>query len=396
MRDYSTLKTTFWTDVRVRGFSDSAKLLYAYLLTGPHSNALGCACVPDGYIQADLKWTPETTTSTLEELIEADRIHRGGDGWTWVVRFLRHNRPQNLNVAKHLVGLCLQVPKEEPFYDELGGRLVHIVRSWKGKLGDPYATLLGGLSQQSRNGLPNSSETVTQGVAEPIASTEPNRTEPNPTYGVEKVEKGKGEEEPQPAGPPPQTPAQSEDELEVPASLRRTTVTGGDAELESVIERLTKCWPREEGLALARRKLRVLAKSEDLARIVAAGEAYAAAEEQKRSKDPAAYDSGKAKMLSNWLDDERWKDHRTPAAPKGLSRAYSITVVALGDRKWDPELDQGAEPTRAEKRQALDARHAEILAWDYQVDEWNKDYGPEPSTGEVGVIRTKQRKDTAA
>ena len=186
------------------------------------------------------------------------------------------------------------------------------------------------------------------------------------------------------------------DELEVPASLRRTTVTGGDGELESVIARLRSCWPREEGLALAARKIRLLAPTEDLARIVVAGEAYGAAEEQKRSKDPAAYDSGKAKMLSNWLDDERWKDHRTPSAPTKLSRAYSITVVALGDRKWDPELDQGAEPTRAEKRQALDARHAEILAWDYQVDEWNKDYGPEPSTGEVAVIRTKQRKDAAA
>ena len=44
----------------MRRVSDDARLLALYLLTGQHTNMIGCFRLPDGYVSEDLAWTPET------------------------------------------------------------------------------------------------------------------------------------------------------------------------------------------------------------------------------------------------------------------------------------------------------------------------------------------------
>ena len=58
MREYSTLSTQFWLDVRVQTLSSDARYLLLYCLTGPHSTALGCFRLPRAYIAEDLGWPP--------------------------------------------------------------------------------------------------------------------------------------------------------------------------------------------------------------------------------------------------------------------------------------------------------------------------------------------------
>ena len=42
MRDYSRVHTAFWTSEDVRRLSEDGRTLALYLLTGPHSNMIGC------------------------------------------------------------------------------------------------------------------------------------------------------------------------------------------------------------------------------------------------------------------------------------------------------------------------------------------------------------------
>ena len=56
MRDYGKVQSSFWTSADTCKLSDDGKLLSLYLLTGPHSNILGCFRLPIGYVSDDLGW----------------------------------------------------------------------------------------------------------------------------------------------------------------------------------------------------------------------------------------------------------------------------------------------------------------------------------------------------
>lgn len=48
MREYGSVQTQFWPDLALQNLSTHAKLLAVYLLTGPHTNMLGCFRLPTG------------------------------------------------------------------------------------------------------------------------------------------------------------------------------------------------------------------------------------------------------------------------------------------------------------------------------------------------------------
>ena len=56
MRIYGAVQVCFWANAETQYLSDQGKLLAIYLLTGPHSNMIGCFRLPDGYITEDLRW----------------------------------------------------------------------------------------------------------------------------------------------------------------------------------------------------------------------------------------------------------------------------------------------------------------------------------------------------
>lgn len=107
---YGKVKDTFWTDEKVAHYSDDAKLLALYLLTGPHRNLIGCMRLPDGYIMEDIGWDKKRIGKSLAELQERGFIVRDTSGWTHVVNQLRHDPLTSPNHVKAAGKLAESVP----------------------------------------------------------------------------------------------------------------------------------------------------------------------------------------------------------------------------------------------------------------------------------------------
>ena len=74
MRSYGSVQVRFWEYANKHHLSDQASLLAIYLLTGPHSNMLGCIRLPDGYITEDLRWDIQTVKNAFKQLIDINAL----------------------------------------------------------------------------------------------------------------------------------------------------------------------------------------------------------------------------------------------------------------------------------------------------------------------------------
>lgn len=120
MRDYGSVHTCFWSNPDIQALSDQAKLLALYLLTGPHTNMLGCFRLPTGYVAEDLNWNSETVSKRFAELFQKSFITRDEtSGWILIPRFLEWNPIENPNQAKSLRKLFDQVPEKSFIYRDL-------------------------------------------------------------------------------------------------------------------------------------------------------------------------------------------------------------------------------------------------------------------------------------
>jgi uncharacterized phage protein (TIGR02220 family) len=112
MREYGSVHTCFWISHDIQALSDQAKLLALYLLTGPHTNMLGCFRVPVGYVAEDLQWGSETVLKRLGELFEKGFItHDKASGWLLIHNFLKWNPIENPNQGKSIKKLFEQIPQ---------------------------------------------------------------------------------------------------------------------------------------------------------------------------------------------------------------------------------------------------------------------------------------------
>lgn len=120
MRDYGSVHTRFWSNSDIQTLSDQAKLLALYLLTGPHTNMLGCFRLPIGYVAEDLNWSSETVSKRFTELFQKGFITRDEtSAWVLIPRFLEWNPIENPNQAKSLRKLFDQVPEKSVIYRDL-------------------------------------------------------------------------------------------------------------------------------------------------------------------------------------------------------------------------------------------------------------------------------------
>lgn len=120
MRDYGKIYTRFWTDPDIQSLSDTAKLLACYLLSGPHTTALGAFRLPSGYVSTDMGKGFETLAEPFTELLRigfATRCER--TQWVFVHRFLKWNQPENPNQIKSVRKLFGEVPKDVVFFENL-------------------------------------------------------------------------------------------------------------------------------------------------------------------------------------------------------------------------------------------------------------------------------------
>jgi|GEM_PF-1314138 len=113
MRIFGSIQLCFWASLDTQQLSDQGKLLAIYLLTGPHSNMLGCFRLPDGYITADLKWNIETVKKAFQELFRSQFLTRDDpSGWLIIHKFLKWNPIQNSKQGVGVQRLFDLVPHE--------------------------------------------------------------------------------------------------------------------------------------------------------------------------------------------------------------------------------------------------------------------------------------------
>lgn len=153
MREYGKIYTTFWTSPEMQGVSEQARLLAAYLLTGPHGNMLGCFRLPMAYIQADMRWVPADALSILTELITIDFVrYDKGTSWLFLPNYLTWNPIENPNQGKAAAKLVEAVPVKSSFYAELIEALKPFAQRFPQGLPEPSPQ---GLAKPSKKGLAN-------------------------------------------------------------------------------------------------------------------------------------------------------------------------------------------------------------------------------------------------
>jgi len=160
MRDYGTIQSAYWTHPDVKGLSDGAKLLGAYLLTCPHANGLGCFHAPAGYIATDLGWSHETVSKRFTELFAngfCKRCER--TEYVLIPNFLRWNPIANANVAKARVAEYRSLPSHFSYFSDLAAAMVQYGAFW-----------------------PNGFETVMQTVMQTLSKPDPTLPEPTLPY----------------------------------------------------------------------------------------------------------------------------------------------------------------------------------------------------------------------
>lgn len=120
MRDYGTIYAGFWANESLRAAGDDARMLAAYLLTSPHTNASGVFRLPDAYACEDLDWNQERLRNGFQTLSAVGFIrHDPETKWVWIVKFLTFNRPANPNIWKAIHKAVFGIPEKVSFRSEV-------------------------------------------------------------------------------------------------------------------------------------------------------------------------------------------------------------------------------------------------------------------------------------
>ena len=114
MREFTKVSPTVWQSRRFQGLpSDDRKLLYFYLLTGPHNNSAGCFFLPEGYAVHDLGWSQDCYDAALQSLVAAQMVdHDPKNQVVLIERWFRHNPPMNPSHRKGTIGQIEKVKSD--------------------------------------------------------------------------------------------------------------------------------------------------------------------------------------------------------------------------------------------------------------------------------------------
>ena len=111
MGSYVRVKRRVWHDEKVQPLAPEAKLLFMYLLTSPHGNALGCYVLRRGYALEDLGWDAQTFDQHFRSLLDAEVIRYDPDTHVILIpRFLKHNPIMHRNQAKAAISALDELP----------------------------------------------------------------------------------------------------------------------------------------------------------------------------------------------------------------------------------------------------------------------------------------------
>jgi len=173
MREYGQVQTSFWSHPDIQALTDDGKLLALYCLTGPHSNGIGCYRLPDGYVMADLGWTPERVSKGFQELFAAGFGERcETTNFFLIPKFMQWNPVSNPNVASAREKEFHTIPKKAKIHKGLCDSMKRYGKHWS----KAFETLLQTSSKQEK--------------------TLPNPTQPNDSPEPPRVSAPKGDDSP--------------------------------------------------------------------------------------------------------------------------------------------------------------------------------------------------------
>ena len=109
---YQKVFTQIWHDEKFCKLSEDAKILFIYMLTCPHGNAVGVFVLPDQYAVADLGWDFKRYAKPFKELLSEGLIlHDPVARLICIVNHLKHNPLENENQAKAASKIVSSLPK---------------------------------------------------------------------------------------------------------------------------------------------------------------------------------------------------------------------------------------------------------------------------------------------
>lgn len=131
MRKFGLVYTKLWTKKEFLSLSSNSRLLFLFLLTGPHTTSAGCFRAPKPYIAADLGWPLAEVERCLHELSTAkpdDKVqfikYCSETEWVLIPKFLSYNPIANPNIGKNVAASLELLPDNFCFFDELAEMLL--------------------------------------------------------------------------------------------------------------------------------------------------------------------------------------------------------------------------------------------------------------------------------
>ena len=101
LRKYGLISSSFWDDKEIRQYSDKEKLLYGYLSTCKHGNAIGLFKVPMSYMAYDLNWKMDVLEDTIISLSAKNDIRFNfKTNAVFLFGILKHFPISNFNISR--------------------------------------------------------------------------------------------------------------------------------------------------------------------------------------------------------------------------------------------------------------------------------------------------------
>jgi hypothetical protein len=117
---YQKLHSQIWTDEKFEALSDSAKLLFVYIISCPHSNTIGLFTLPKKYIECDLNWSAKQLAEPFSELLAKQLIaYDDNTRLVLVKNHLKHNTLDNENQVKKAIGIIKSLPHNYLFFSSI-------------------------------------------------------------------------------------------------------------------------------------------------------------------------------------------------------------------------------------------------------------------------------------
>jgi len=108
---YQKIHTKIWTDEKFVNLSRKAQFLFLYILTSPHSNALGAYVLPKAYICEDISYSLEQLQEPFKELLDKQLILYDESVKLIIIKnHLKHNTLENENQTKFVVKILASLP----------------------------------------------------------------------------------------------------------------------------------------------------------------------------------------------------------------------------------------------------------------------------------------------